>query len=171
MRIQQLISRTLQRAVTALAVIVTIAGSPALVNSPPVVAAAQTARNSPIEGRWAGFWVSYSVESQGFLYEAALTLAGAADNSVEGQIRWTLRNSPRASEQAKVGLSAVEFVRGSYDPGSRVLRLAGYRKDDPNGVISLDRYHLVLSDNGNVIGGITESHGSWQGVLSTIKRP
>ncbi len=43
--------------------------------------------------------------------------------------------------------------------------------DDPNSVIGLDRYHLVLSDNGRVIGGITESHGSWQGVLSTLRKP
>ena len=65
----------------------------------------------------------------------------------------------------------MEFVRGSYDPASRVLRLAGYRKDDPNSVIGLDRYHLVVADSGAIIGGITESNGTWQGVLSTSRTP
>ena len=137
---------------------------------PPVMAASQIAGSSAVDGQWTGFWVSYSSASEGFLYEAAITLASGANNSIEGQINWTLRRSPRASEQAKVGLSAVEFVRGSYDPGSRVLRLTGYKKDDPNTVIGLDRYHLLLADTGRVIGGITESQGSWQGSLSTVKK-
>lgn len=137
----------------------------------PVLAAAQGAPRSAINGRWAGFWVSYSSESQGFLYEATMTLAVGANNAVDGRIDWVLRKSPRAAEQAKVGMTAVEFVRGSYDPRGGVIRLAGYRKDDPNNVIGLDRYHLVVSDNGRVIGGITESQGSWQGSLSTLKRP
>jgi len=38
-------------------------------------------------------------------------------------------------------------------------------------IIGLDRYHLVVSDNGQVIGGITESQNTWQGVLSTTRTP
>ena len=38
-------------------------------------------------------------------------------------------------------------------------------------VIGLDRYHLVVSDNGQGIGGITESQNTWQGVLSTTRTP
>ncbi len=125
----------------------------------------------PIDGQWDGFWVSSSPESAGYLYEVTMTLVSGANNSVDEQIARILRGSPRASEQAKIGLSAVEFVRGSYDPVSRVIRLEGYEKTDPNTVISLDRYHLLLADNGTVIGGITEGQGTWQGSLSTLKVP
>jgi hypothetical protein len=82
-----------------------------------------------------------------------------------------MRRSGRPSEDAKVGKSAVEFVRGTYDATSHVLRLTGYSKTDPDTVISLDRYHLLLADNGIVIGGMTATGGSWQGSLMTFKAP
>lgn len=172
MRVQQPGSKALRLVLSVLAVVIVSGEDVSLLKSPPVMAASEIARSSPIDGQWTGFWVSFSSESQGYLYEATMTLRSDAESSVDGQINWTLRISPRAAEQAKIGLSGVEFVRGSYDPGSRVIRLTGYRKDDPNTVIGLDRYHLVLADNGRVIGGITESHGSWQGLLSTtLEKP
>jgi hypothetical protein len=100
-----------------------------------------------------------------------VTLNPDAGGSIDGKINWPLRRSPRSSDQPKIGLSATEFVRGSYDPGARILRLSGYRKDDPNEVIGLDKDKLFLADNGNALGGITESGGTWQGVFSSVRRP
>ena len=103
---------------------------------------------------WKGYWIS----PKGFLFTANVRLRIAQNNSVEGEIAWVMERSPREEDKPKLGLSATEHVRGSYDPRARVLRLEGYRKDDPNQVIGLDKYHLVLADSNQVLGGITWDH-------------
>lgn len=151
------------------AVIAALATTAISAHVPRALAASRL--TSPVDGVWNGFWMTYSKGSEGFVYEASMTLHSGAGETVSGQINWTLRRSGRTSEDAKVGRSALEFVRGNYDSHSKVLRLAGYDKTDPDGVIALDRYHLLLADNGAVIGGLTASGGSWQGSLMTFKSP
>lgn len=143
------------------------------VGSHVTMASAQSAGagTTTVDGEWTGYWTSFSPASRGYLYEGVIKLTAGSANSIEGTITWTLRRSPRAAEQSKIGLSAVEFVRGSYDSRTRVLRLEGYRADDANSIIGLDTYQLFLADNGTVIGGITSSHGTWQGVLSAERKP
>lgn len=114
---------------------------------------------------WKGNWVS----PKGFLYTANARLRVAQNFSVEGEISWVLERSPRTEDKPKLGLGATEYVRGSYDPRARILRLEGYRKDDPNQVIGLDKYHLVVADSNQVLGGITWDHGSWQGLISLVR--
>lgn len=116
---------------------------------------------------WKGYWIS----PQGFLFTASVRLHVAQNFSVEGEIGWVLERSPREEDKPKLGLSATEYVRGSYDPRARVLRLEGYRKDDPNLVIGLDKYHLVLADSNQVLGGITWDHGTWRGLISLNRVP
>ncbi len=116
---------------------------------------------------WKGNWVS----PKGFLYTANARLRVAQNFSVEGEISWVLERSPREEDKPKLGLGATEYVRGSYDPRARILRLEGYRKDDPNQVIGLDKYHLVLADSNQVLGGITWDHGTWQGLISLVRVP
>ncbi len=116
---------------------------------------------------WKGYWIS----PKGFLFTANVRLRIAQNNSVEGEIAWVMERSPREEDKAKLGIGATEYVRGSYDPRARILRLEGYRKDDPNQVIGLDKYHLVLADSNQVLGGITWNHGSWQGLISLARVP
>lgn len=116
---------------------------------------------------WKGTWVS----SKGYLYSASVRLRVAADFSVEGEISWVLERSPREEDKAKLGFGGTEYVRGTYDPRARVLRLEGYRKDDPNIILGLDKYHLVLADSDQVLGGITWNHGDWQGLFSLLRVP
>lgn len=116
---------------------------------------------------WKGYWIS----PKGFLFTANVRLRVSQDFSVEGEIGWVLERSPREEDKPKLGLSATEYVRGSYDPRARILRLEGYRKDDPNQVIGLDKYHLVLADSSQVLGGITWDHGTWQGLISLSRVP
>jgi hypothetical protein len=92
------------------------------------------------------------------------TCAATGADSVRGTIVWTLRraaeNSP-ADYAHKVGMTGTEYVSGEMRGG--VLVLNGYQKDDQNGILALDKYRLVLSDNGEVLGGITYNNGLWLG--------
>jgi hypothetical protein len=126
---------------------------------PPPQSAAAAATG--LAGSWTGFWMA----PEGYFYTAAMRLEMAVDNSVQGQITWTLQQSPRKDEESKVGLTGIEYVRGTFDPSSGVLVIEGYEEDDPNTVIGLDRYRLVLAENGIVLGGITWHYGDWKGLI------
>lgn len=53
----------------------------------------------------------------------------------------------------KAGSTAVEYVHGSFDPATRGLKLAGYKKDDPNNIVIFDRYSMTLAvDNSSMSG-------------------
>jgi hypothetical protein len=119
-----------------------------------------------LNGRWQGTWLSVSDKSSGFVYLADLQLTIAADSSASGQITWTLKKSPHPEEQGKLGLTGVEHVRGHFDPRARLLDIEGVRLDDPQRILGLDRYRLVLAENDRVLGGITASQGTWQGLIS-----
>jgi hypothetical protein len=110
---------------------------------------------------WHGFWTSPS----GYLYEANMHLSVAADNSVTGDIHWTLRKSPHPEERVKLGLTGVEHVSGTWLPDSGVVRVEGISLDDPNHILGVDKYRLLLSDDAKVLGGFTWNHGPWTGQI------
>ncbi len=127
-------------------------------------------------GEWRGIWTNPT----GFVFSAELTLeagagcktcAATGDGSIRGKIVWTLRkagsNAPEEYAK-KVGVPATEFVKGEMK-GDGFLVLNGYDKDDPNGIIGMDKYRLVISDNGQVIGGITFNNGPWTGQFIAMK--
>ena len=127
----------------------------ALVLLVPAPLLAQQPGTSRFKGQW--------TNPRGHVYAADFTLEIKPDGAAEGAITWTLVKSPRENEQAKLGRTGVEHVRGRYDAGCRVLTLEGWRKDDPDSILGLDTYRLVLSDNGQALVGPTRSHGSWEG--------
>ncbi|MCP3921630.1 MAG: hypothetical protein GY714_03500 [Desulfobacterales bacterium] len=110
-------------------------------------------------GVWRGEWSS----PRGYIYVAEMHLKAPHNGKIEGHINWIMQRSPRAADQSKIGTSGTEFVKGTFDISSRVLSIAGYGKDDPNVILGLDKYRLLLADNDNIIGGITWNHGSWEG--------
>jgi serine/threonine protein kinase len=117
-------------------------------------------------GRWHGEWSAPS----GTIFSSDVSLEKAGNgNGVRGTINWTMRSTPQAVKQASVGLTAVEYVSGSYDPATRVLEMAGYKKDDPNNVILLDKYKLNLGAGGATLGGATWNQGKWTGRLSLTR--
>jgi hypothetical protein len=65
----------------------------------------------------------------------------------------------------KVGLTAVEYVQGSYDSNTRIINLSGVRKDDPNGLIILDKYRLSLAGDNSTLAGATVG-GKTRGQIS-----
>jgi hypothetical protein len=136
------------------------------------------AQNNSVAGEWRGVWTNPT----GFVFTAEMTLqagsscgscAASGDGSIQGQILWTLKKVGANSSPdyaRKVDMTGTEFVKGEMR-GSGLLVLNGYDKNDPNNVIGLDNYRLALADNGQVIGGITLSHGSWMGqfILKKIR--
>jgi hypothetical protein len=122
---------------------------------PPLVSDADRAA---LAGPWKGTWTGNR-----FGYKAVMTLAIGNDGSVEGSINWTLNAVPNSNEEHLIGQSGVENVRGSYNPSAGVLSLAGYSKADPNGIVELDQYLLVVAPNRQTMGGLTGEHGAWSG--------
>lgn len=117
-------------------------------------------------GRWKGGWSTLS----GTRLDIEFTLNETGVNQIEGQIRWTLRNTVRPDKKDKVGLSATEYIRGGYDPQKRLLNLKGYRKDDPDNVlVMIDDYLLTVSEDGRSITGKARNGGRWNGILNMSK--
>ncbi len=50
-----------------------------------------------------------------------------------------------------------------------MLEMEGYKEDDPNDVISLDKYRLVLTEDNKTLAGATWNHGQWRGGLSLTR--
>lgn len=124
------------------------------------------AQDQPVfVGNWQGEWSNPT----GYVYIADMQLTAASDGSILGKIHWILKQSPNAEEQAKLGMSGTEFVSGTYDANSRVLTFEGISKSDPNNILGLDKYKLLLADNSNVMGGITLNNGNWRGVFSLMR--
>lgn len=116
-------------------------------------------------GVWEGEWSNET----GILYDCIMHIDVSASNNLSGSIIWTLRQSPRSSDQPKVGLQGTEYIRGIYDPITHSVKAEGYDEEDPNEVIGLDKYKLVLSEDGARLSGETESHGTWLGRLSATR--
>jgi hypothetical protein len=127
----------------------------------PAIASAQelsiedrVALAGPWEGEWTG---------GGFAYEARMALSVTSDGEVQGSIAWTLRAAPREPESGKVGSSGTEFVRGKFLPDAQLLVLEGHEKEDPDNIIGLDQYRLLVSEARRTMGGLTRHHGPWDG--------
>lgn len=113
-------------------------------------------------GKWKGEWSTTS----GTVLDIEITLNDAQNNSLDGQIRWTLRKTVRPDKTGKIGLSATEFVRGTFDPAGNTVNMSGYRKDDPDGVlVMLDDYNLTVSQDGRSLTGLARNGGKWNGHL------
>jgi hypothetical protein len=116
-----------------------------------------------LTGKWQGQWSS----PYGTIFSANAYLEPTGTGSgVQGYINWTMKSSPQEAKQSKIGLTAVEFVRGSYSTETRMLTMEGYREDDPNDIITPDKYRLVLSADNSSLGGATWNHGGWRGRFS-----
>lgn len=107
-------------------------------------------------GNWHGTWTA----PEGWNYQAAMKLAVSHDQ-VQGEIHWTLKASPRPSDQSKIGLTGIELVKGTFVPSCGVVLMEGVSLDDPNHILGVDKYRLILSDDGRVLGGITWHRGAW----------
>jgi hypothetical protein len=122
---------------------------------PPLVSDADRAA---LAGPWKGTWTGNK-----FGYTAVMTLVVAADGTVAGTINWTLSTVPNSKAEHLVGMTGIENIRGNYNPTAAVLSVAGYSKADPNDIVELDQYLLVVAPNRETMGGLTGEHGAWTG--------
>lgn len=115
-----------------------------------------------VDGFWKGKWSTDS----GTMLDIEFTLRSIGENRIEGQIKWTMRRTVRPDKKEKIGLSATEYIRGNFDPSTRLLTASGYRKDDPNDVlVMLDNYRLTVSEDGHRLTGVAQNGGRWNGHL------
>ena len=113
-------------------------------------------------GTWKGEWST----SSGTLLDIEISLTEAPANGLDGHIKWTLRKTVRPDKMDKIGLSAIEYVRGTFDPATGAVVVNGFRKDDPNGVlVMVDDYKLTVSRDGKSLTGLARNGGKWNGRL------
>ncbi|HFA49801.1 MAG TPA: hypothetical protein ENJ95_12400 [Bacteroidetes bacterium] len=124
------------------------------------------AQNDAVLGKWKGEWSN----EIGHHYKFILKLYEDDFGDISGAFTWKLLQSPRMYEQRKLGLTAIEYVIGDYDPRTRILTLKGVRQSDPYNIISVDIYYLKLSQSGNRLQGLTQNHGNWKGVFYGIRK-
>jgi len=122
--------------------------------------AAQPTKRSPIETKI----FKGSFEHPKFKFNATFYIDdvgpvkfGCTDEvEIAGKIVWQLEKSPHKDEQSKIGLTAIEYVVGTFSPSAKLLSIRGYAIDDPNKLnIALDQYELKWNEN----DGNQELHG------------
>jgi len=132
-------------------------------------AANQPEKPAPVmnpAGRWKGQWSTAS----GTLLDIVIDFSATSGNGVEGQIKWTMRSTVRPDKMDKIGLSAIEYVRGTYAPETGVVLMSGYKKDDPDDVlVMLDNYRLTVSEDGSRLTGLARNGGKWNGRLKLTR--
>lgn len=117
-------------------------------------------------GRWKGQWSTAS----GTLLDIVIDFSATPGNGVDGQIKWTMRSTVRPDKMDKIGLSAVEYVRGTYEPETGVILMSGYKKDDPDNVlVMLDNYRLTVSEDGSRLTGLARNGGKWNGRIKLTR--
>ncbi len=116
------------------------------------------------KGNWTKVGTTYD-----FAFDLYIKHLGG--NQVEGVFSWEFvnydENQPFSKDyyEEKIGQQAKEFVRGTYDQKTKQYYLKGYKKEDPNLIISLDHYRLKEDADGN-IGGDTKALGTWLGRIN-----
>ena len=124
-----------------------------------------SAQTKYFQGNWTKLGTTYD-------FQFELTLHVARNNQVKGVFHWTFVQydenfSPSKDYyESKLGLTAKEYVRGTYDPKTKQYILKGYKKDDPHQIIGLDLYRIKEDGTGNNIGGDTRAHHTWQGRIN-----
>lgn len=104
-------------------------------------------------------------------FEFDLILNIKNSNQLEGYFVWRVVNYDNKSNlsrqyyEKKIGMTAKEYVTGTYDHLTGAYTLKGYKKEDPFSIIALDIYKLILDRNGD-IGGTTNSNGTWLGRIN-----
>jgi uncharacterized protein YgiM (DUF1202 family) len=119
-----------------------------------------------LDGVWNGEWS----DASGNVFTCETKLDTGSDNTIDGSILWTLKKTSRPDLQSKIGLKAVEYVRGIYDAKSSVVNFEGYEKDDPHQIIDVDKYRLHLTKDNNSLSGQTYSLGTWEGKFSAVRK-
>ena len=115
-------------------------------------------------GTWTKITTTYE-------FDFDLILKVKESNQVEGYFIWKVVHydeyniSSKQYYENKIGMTAKEYVIGTYNHSEAEYILKGYKKEDPNAIIGMDTYKLKIGENGN-IGGTTNANGTWLGRIN-----
>ena len=122
------------------------------------------AQEKHFQGTWTMIGTTY-------VFEFDLYLKQDVANNVAGHFDWKVikydEQSPSSKDyyQSKLGTTAKEFVRGTFNPKTKEYYLKGYKKEDPQMIISTDHYRLKLDENDD-IGGDSKAHNTLKGRIN-----
>ncbi len=132
--------------------------SPVVVATPPETRTSGSPSAQPVvepyvspAGKWQGQWTN----GKGSVFGQTFTLVDDGNGKISGQVVHTLQQTINPQKMGKIGLTAVEYVQGTYDPNTRIIMLSGIRKNDPNDLIILDKYRLSVSASNSILAGET----------------
>lgn len=117
------------------------------------------------------FCGTWTKENTTYQFNFNLQLSFTAGQGVEGYFDWALVRFDEYDERSstyyknKIGATAREYVRGTYNSSTKSYILKGYKKDDPQHIISLDTYYLMEDENREV-SGTSDAHGSQKGRIN-----
>jgi hypothetical protein len=116
-----------------------------------------TTEPAALDTTWQGEWTS----REGFLFTFAMQIAVTPDDEADGSISWQLNRAPPGNPLAeRVGSTAIEYVRGSFDRGKKLMQVTGYEVSDPT-LIETDAYKLQIEPDDRSFVGMTKNHGEW----------
>jgi hypothetical protein len=125
---------------------------------------AQSLNTKLTGGPWSGRWDG----NDGSIFSFTMQLSADSSNRVTGKIQWKMLATSNSSQRSKIGLTAIEYVSGTYDSVTRSAELKGQNSDDPNGVISLDEYRISFDSRMKSLEGKTRNNGNWKGEISGV---
>jgi hypothetical protein len=118
--------------------------------------------------KFIGIWTKVNTT---YSFEFDLTLKIKEGNKVEGYFLWKVVEYDRNNlfseyhYQNRIGKTAKEYVKGTYEPSADKYLLKGYKKDDPHSIIGIDTYEITEDKKGR-IGGTTNANGTWLGRIN-----
>ncbi|MEP7237212.1 MAG: hypothetical protein ABI685_05095 [Ferruginibacter sp.] len=126
------------------------------------------AQTSYFKGEWTAL-------NKNDLFTGLFKIEIKKDGTAKAEFIWTyLATDSNSTEyidmyKDKKGRSGIEYASGNFMAATNDLYFEGKEKDDPLSIIGLDKYHLKLSINKQVLYGTTETEGTNQGLFYAIK--
>lgn len=109
------------------------------------------------------------------LYTGLFKIEIKKNGTATGEFVWTYLATDSTSQElldllkGKKGTTGIEYLEGNFSVITNDFYFEGIKKDDPNNILGLDKYHIKLSANKLVIYGSTETAGTNEGLLFAVK--
>ena len=119
-----------------------------------------------------GEWTTVNKHS---LFTGIFKIAVKKDGTAKAEVVWTYLAIDSSSQElvemykGKKGKSGIEYLDGRFNAATNDFYFEGKKKDDPNIVLGLDKYHIKLAANKQAVYGTTETEGTNEGLLYAVK--